>query len=467
MSHKSIRTRATFGILLMTSVAVLQAPSIALAGDDDGPKDGIPSPSIATSLPGNGDPGGVRKRLSERGLTYGLNYIGEVWGTASGGIKRTTQYADRIEGVVDVDFGKVLALPGLTFHTNFYQIDSQLFSGQAVGSIAPISGVEARSTFRLYELWFERSFAGTGLSVRAGQLAADTEFMISATAGQFVSAAFGWPDILAADLTSGGPAYPLATPGIRVKWEAPSKLTLLAALFNGDPAGPGDRDPQIANRHGTNFRLNDDPLLMVEAQYKVNQEKTDTGLAGTYKIGGFTHFGSFQDQRFDDAGVSRAFGATSGRLLHHNWGAYGVVDQQIWRPKGAGPDQGVSLFTRLAFAPSDRNLVSTYLDGGIVFAGLIASRPDDSFGLAVAWDRISDDARNLDRDVVALGTPQPIRSEQVLLELNYKAQVVPGFYIQPDFQYIWHPGGNIPDPNDSTRAIPNAAVVGVRTTINY
>jgi porin len=45
---------------------------------------------------------------------------------------------------------------------------------------------------------------------------------------------------------------------------------------------------------------------------------------------------------------------------------------------------------------------------------------------------------------------------------------VPGWTIQPDFQYIFHPGRHIANPFDPTgAAIPNAAVVGVRTTINY
>ena len=52
--------------------------------------------TIAHVLPHHGDPGGVRKVLSERGVTYGLNYVGEVQGNLSGGVARRTVYVGRI-----------------------------------------------------------------------------------------------------------------------------------------------------------------------------------------------------------------------------------------------------------------------------------------------------------------------------------------------------------------------------------
>ena len=51
-------------------------------------KNGIPPQSIATSLPRNGDPGGVRKWLNERGLTYSFVLTSEVLGDVAGGMRR-------------------------------------------------------------------------------------------------------------------------------------------------------------------------------------------------------------------------------------------------------------------------------------------------------------------------------------------------------------------------------------------
>ena len=54
-----------------------------------------------------------------------------------------------------------------------------------------------------------------------------------------------------------------------------------------------------------------------------------------------------------------------------------------------------------------------------------------------------------------------------MLELSYTAQIVPGFYLQPDFQYFWNPGGHVAEPDNPMQAVPNAAVFGLHTTINY
>jgi hypothetical protein len=41
------------------------------------------------------------------------------------------------------------------------------------------------------------------------------------------------------NLPSGGAAYPLSTPGVRLKVDPVKNVSLLLAVLNGDPAGPG------------------------------------------------------------------------------------------------------------------------------------------------------------------------------------------------------------------------------------
>ena len=65
------------------------------------------------------------------------------------------------------------------------------------------------------------------------------------------------------------------------------------------------------------------------------------------------------------------------------------------------------------------------------------------------------------------GPPFPIRSAETVFEASYIMQLAPWWSLQPDFQYIVKPGGNIPNPNDPPKAVGNAVVVGVRTTINF
>ena len=168
-----------------------------------------------------------------------------------------------------------------------------------------------------------------------------------------------WPTIAAVNLPSGGAAYPLSTPGVRLKVEPVKNVSLLLAVLNGDPAGPGPGDEQLRNRYGLNFRVSDPPFVIGEAQFQRNIGKKDEGLATTLKLGGWGHFGQFDDQRFAVGGTLLADPAGSGVPIKHrgNNGLYAVIDQQLYRPKGGDSQSGISVFSRMSISPSDRNLI--------------------------------------------------------------------------------------------------------------
>jgi len=430
---------------------------------------GVPPSSIATSLPQNGDPGGMRKWLGERGLTYSFVLTSEVLADVAGGMRTGAVFQGKLETIVRADLEKMLGLRGLNFFANSFQIhNTGGIRRDHVGSFNTISNIEALATTRLSELWLEQSFGDT-FSIRFGQLAADAEFFISDTSTFLMTS--DWPSITAQNLPSGGPAYPLSTPGVRLKYEPNKQLTFLAALFNGDPSGPGPEDPQIKNRYGLNFRVQDPPLLIGEAQYRYNQDKDAKGLAGFWRLGFWHHFGDFDSQRFDTAGRSLADPLSNGiaRKLRGTSGIYGVVDHQLYRPAGGDKDSGISVFSRAGISAPDRNPVEFYLDGGIVFSGMLPKRPDDKVAATFLYSRISRDAAALDRDMIAFtGVPQPIRDYELNLALVYQAQIVPGWTIQPAFHYVFHPGGHVPDPNSPVPvAIKDAAVFAVRSVITY
>jgi len=125
---------------------------------------------------------------------------------------------------------------------------------------------------------------------------------------------------------------------------------------------------------------------------------------------------------------------------------------------------------RVSGADWINNENSTYLDGGLLFTGFSEAHPNDKFGIAATYARISDSARARDRDVqIFTGTPYPIRDYEAILEITYQHEVRLGFLLQPVFQYIAHPGGGAVDPNDptQTRRIKDGVMAGVRTTITY
>ena len=148
-------------------------------------------------------------------------------------------FQGKLETIVKADLEKMLGLRGLSFFTNSFLIhNTGGIRRDYIGSFNTISNIEALSAMRLSELWLEQKVFSDNFSIRFGQLAADAEFFISDYST--FSMTSDWPSITAQNLPSGGPAYPLATPGIRLKYEQDKKFTLLLALFNGDSlARPG------------------------------------------------------------------------------------------------------------------------------------------------------------------------------------------------------------------------------------
>jgi porin len=445
----------TLGGMLAVCLAAL--PGVARA-DCDVPDNGIPEESLLSKLgPAWLSLGGLRPALAKGGIGVSATYYGEAF-VNSGGFNQGGKYDGVLDVAIDADLHKLGFWKGLCFHTNGFQIHGQSITASNIGSLMPVSSLEATPNTRLFELWLEQHMFGDKLAVKVGQLAADTEFILSEGGGFFLNGTWGWPSITAADLPSGGPAYPLATPGVRVAVTPNDKFQLLVGVYNGDPAPPcGSDDPQVCNSNGLDFELDDPPLLMVEGAYKYNQER----LAGTVKLGGWNHFGDFEHQRFSDGGNLIAVTGLFGKPLDNDWGFYGSIDQLIWRLPGSEEAKGVALFGRVIGAPSDRNLIDFYADGGITFSGMIRSRPDDSFAIGFAYTGISDQVSAFDIDS---GAPV-VRNYEALLEICYTMQLASGWTLQPDFQYFWQPGGNVTDENG--RVVENAAVFGARTSISF
>jgi porin len=406
------------------------------------------------------------------GIKFAATYIGEILGNVSGGLQQGAVYDGRLNLAVDIDFQKLAGVQGLTFHANMFQTHGDGLSHSYLDNYLVASGIEAQPSTRLYEMWFEQKWGDKDkYDIRAGQLAADTEFINSKYTDVFTNASLGWPAITSIDLPSGGPSPPLAALGARVRVNVNDNLTLVGGIFDGDAAGPGSGDPQLRDNAGINFRVNDPPLVLGEAQFIWNGEKGDPGLAGKFKVGGWRHFGEFSDLRFTAQGVSLADPTSSGMPanLSGDFGVYSVFEQRLYRV-GNDLDRGIGIFARVSVSPSDRNLIDRYADGGIEFVGLSDIRPKDKFGIAFGYAHVSSRAQALDADFQqVMGPSWPTRSFESLVMAVYQYEVRSGWTLQPNFQYIVHPGGGATDPLgvNPGKPLKDAAVFGLRTVLKF
>ncbi|MDN7674271.1 carbohydrate porin [Burkholderia oklahomensis] len=421
-----------------------------------------------------GDMGGLRSKLGDHGITLNLQETSEYLRNLSGGTRRGGAYDGLTQFGFSVDTEKAIGLPGGTFNVSGLQIHGTSLTSRNLQLLQTASGIEAEGTTRLWELWYQQSFAGGRADMKIGQQSLDQEFMVSQYAGTFINATFGWPVLPSADMPAGGPAYPLSSLGVRLRYKPSDAWTVMAGVFDGNPAG-GIGDAQRLNRHGTNFNLHNGALFIGELQYALNAPPADpkapqpAGLPGMYKLGVWYNSERFDDPRYDTNGVSLADPASNGIAATHrgNYGFYAVADQMVWRPSADSP-RSLNVFARVMGAPGDRNAVDFALNAGVTLKAPFAGRDNDTAGLAVSYAKVGSHARGIDGDTGVFTTPgYPVRRAETLVEATYQYQVTPWWQLQADFQYAFRPGGGIPNPNEPGSRIGNEAIVGVRTTITF
>jgi porin len=471
---------------LIVATCALLGSTVARAGeasaDGTSESSNVALPQFLTRLT---NPDNLRTRLEEAGVQITFSYYGDLLGNPAGGVRQSLGYDGRFGTIIDGDLEKLLGWSGATFHASIHQIHGTSFSENNLENIMLVSGVEAPPATRLFNLWVEQKL-GSDTTLRVGQVTAAQEFLVSQNATLFVNTTFGWPALPAEDLPSGGPAYPEATPGARIAYTPNDHLTVKAAIFDGNPAGPGAGNPEQGDPYGLAFRVSDPPLLIGEIDYAYNQQRKAaqnnpvqegtriptpqissaseaSGLPGTVKLGAWVLTGVYHDQ------VSGGSGGAPSLRQNGDYAFYGIVDQALWRVE-TGSDRGLNFFARVLAAPSDRNSVDRYVDTGLTFKGPIGSRANDILGLAFAYARISPAEAASEPYLGAFaGMPLAHPSFEAALELTYQIEVADRWTVQPDIQYIFHPGAGLADGINpgSASEIPNALVLGMRTAFKF
>jgi porin len=442
------------------------------------PTPGVATPAAPPSTVGpsgvtardtlTGDWGGLRTNLEAAGVIFGLEEQSELWGNLAGGLRRGVVYDGLFTPSLTLDLEKLVGWQGAKFFVNAFQIHGHGPSANLVGNQQIVSNIEATRATKLYDLWLEQTLAGGRLVIRIGQEGANDEMMITQYGAVFLNSSFGFPGLPAADLPSGGPNYPMATPFVRVAFRATDNITLVGAVFNGDPAPPGVGDPQERDAGGTAFRLNGHVLSFAELWYSDNQGDNAVGLPATYKLGAWYSSARFADQFYDISGLPLAAPGSSGIPRGHSgdFAIYGIVDQMIWRRSGS-TDQGIGAFLQVMGSPGSYNVSNLFIEGGINWKGPFAGHDKDIAAFGVSYLGISPAARRFANSVISLtGSGSPYSSNETVFEATYLYQATTWLSLQPDAQYIINPGAGIPTPASQT-PLKNAFVLGVRAAIQF
>ncbi len=455
-------------VLLAAVWGLISAPAFAqLSDDEDKPVDQDTGDSTLKER----TLGALPNPLERWGIKFAATYITDALANTTGGVRPGAGLEGRLNLAVDIDFAKAAGARGLSFHGNVFAIHGDRFTEQKLQSFMGASGIEGLSTVRLFEAWFEQKMMNDRMSLRAGQMSADAEFITTKFSDVFTNATFTWPAATAANLPSGGPATPLAAIGARLRAKFTDNIIGMIAVYNGDPAGPGDGNPQERNRNGLNFRLRDPPLVLAQIDFDWT-DRFGKNTPGALKIGGFRHFGDFDSVRFASDGLTLADPTSTGMpaTLRGDSGVFAVIEQKV-AAKAGDENRGIGVFARGVISPPDRNLIDIYADAGFQASGWFDARPNDKFGIAIAYAHVSRAAQALDRDFqLFLGPNFPLRSFEALVTAAYAYEIRSGWMLQPSAQLLARPGGGATDPTKSDlpgRRLGTALVLGLRSVVKF
>jgi porin len=421
-----------------------------------------------------GDMWGLRTFLSRYGISFGLSETSEIFGNATGGYRQGADYDGLTQMVLQLDTQRAFGWHGGTFNVSGLQLHGRDLSEENLGTLQTASGIEGDRATRLWEFWFQQKFLDEDRAdVKIGQQSLDQEFMVSQNAVYFINTMFGWPMVPSADLPGGGPAYPLSALGTRARWRPLDAWTILAGVFNGSPVTNKFGDPQQTNASGTSFPLDGGLLAIAEVQYRYPAlggmvYGEEAPLPRVIKFGAWYDSEHFADESIATNGVSLASPASSGVPLQHrgDWSVYAVADQMLWLDPDE-LDRTLNMFVRAMGTPEDdRNLVDFSLNAGLTLHEPIPHRDDDTLGIGMGFAQIGAGATALDAETNYYSHAfYPVRGRETYLEATYQYEVTPWWQVQPDFQYVFHPGGGILNPSLPGAEVKDEAVFGVRANI--
>jgi porin len=424
------------------------------------------TPPLSDWLSGGGITGtweGFRSKLTDRGVELIGSYDAEVWGNTRGGLETGTVYTGLLDFGLKLDLEKAFGWRGASLSTTWLLLSGKNASEDLVGNFLTISNNAGFNTLRNYELWFQQNLLDDKISIRLGQLAADTEFVISDYGALFLNGTFGWPAFMYMNLPGGGPGFPVGTLGMRLAIQPVNWFRFQSAVFQGNVYA------QNVNVLGFRWRLDSQNgfFFLNEAQLRWNHGDSEMGLPGQLKGGVWFHTAKLAEA--NDSG-----------FVSGNCGFYFILDQMLYRnppketehsatadkdgkstlsgtPEKAPEkksDQGLGWFGRIAFEPPDRNFIGFYFDTGLTYKGLIPTRDGDTLGVAFAYAQLSSGAQQVATDDGSIGV-----GAEMALEVTYQAQITKWLSIQPDLQVIINPGGN--------QDLHNALVIGSRFSITF
>ena len=370
---------------------------------------------VISSYELTGDWGGLRKGISDLGITLDSRYIFEIWQIEKKFKEQPASfYIQNIDISLIFEFEKLFGIKGGRMLFDLQGMNGENPNFNIIRSFQGLSNIEAWDNFLIYQLWYQQSLCDERLSFLFGLFDLNSEFDLSFSKKNFVTPAHGIGTDFSLTGKLGPSIYPVTSLAFRTRYKFSEKFKFSLAFFD---ALPGDTN----NLHGTHIVLkNSDGLLVVgEASLFENLFPGDIKEA-LMKLG----FWYYTDRYTHPvSGIKQ-------------WGVYVHLQKTIFYEK-SNTAEGLSASLRLGYSDTKTNFTDVFLAAALEYKGLIPARQEDYCGLAFAYSDLSE-----------YFYQRAFKSEcmdckyDLNLEFFYKFRVLNFLYLQPVFSYFVSPALN-------------------------
>jgi len=365
------------------------------------------------------------------GIALAVGYTGDLRSNTQGGLETGTAYSHVLSLGADWSSDSLFDAARLSGSASVMYIGGDGISSEFVGDLQGINNIEADAGWRLYEMWTELAFGSRSqTTLRAGVLDMNAEFDTPETTGLFVASPHG----IGTDLSQSGSAGPSVWPttglGIRAAGASENGVAWRVGLYDGAPGGKDGNE-------FSSLKISSEEGALTIGELVYSSEHVNKISLGAW--GYSARFERIDAELQPDAEPAKG-----------NHGFYTLIDL----PLGSAGDARFDGALRMGTASKEFNPVDRYVGLAFTTSGFSAARPDDAFGVAVAYARLGEPYRAA-QEFSGVSTT----SAEITWEFNYTTPLTPWLALMPGVQFVQHPGADA--------SLGDAWVVGLRFDVSH
>ena len=376
------------------------------------------NPGAVNILTGTGDLGRWMRIPEYTGVRLGGIWLGDYNGLVHGvdGIQRLTGNSSFILDLY-IDLKKAVGWKGGSFGSEFLQFNGQPTNKDAgvVQGYNSLPGPPPLNRSELYQLWLRQEFLDQKLIVRIGKTVPTYHFNNVSKPVPKENPAASIPSVTGLIYTPifvnstmigvlGG--YYNSVYGVEATIAPVKQAYLNLGFYDGNLARGVQTGLKGPHFNGYYFSI-------MEIGYG-----TTKPMPGIVAIGGWYQSGLLKNgtQRQDGTGGVYAFGSRA-----------------LWIKKTDTVNKNLSGFFQLGWNNSRTLPMTRYVGLGLTAFAFVHKRPNDSFGMGIAWSKLNSHLFS--------------RYSELMLQGYYQAQVYKSIYFQPVLSYIPNPGAHPTNSN--------------------